>query len=186
MGTATFGKLMVVTRDRIKLSGLDRLMYFAPVLVFGYLAAMCAALILTSVFLVSIKNPEAIAGAGVLGLLVTTALGSVLYKAQLRDLRYRRFATHADPRTNYAAVANVFREAGWIITRDEAGEIIDARVADSLLSHGEWISVRFRGDEVWIASICDPHIGFSLVARRRCRQYIERIRSGVFASPAAV
>jgi hypothetical protein len=177
---------MVAVRDRIKLTGIDRVMYFAPVLVFGYLAAMCAALILTSIFLVSIRNPEAIAGAGVLGLVVTTAVGGLLYKAQMRDLRYRRFATHADAQTNYAAVSSVFREAGWLITRDEAPDVIDARVADSLLSRGEWVSVRFRGEEVWIASICDPHIGFSLVARRRCRQYIERIRSVVFAPPAAL
>jgi hypothetical protein len=176
---------MAVARERIKLSGVDRVMYFAPVLVFGYLAAMCAALILTSIFLVRIRNPEAIAGAGVLGLIVTTALGSLLYKAQLHDLRYRRFSTHADSQTNYAAVLKVFRGAGWIITREEAAQVIDARVADSLLSRGEWVSVRFRGDEVWVASICDPHVGFSLVARRRCRQYIELVKSVVFASSVA-
>ena len=168
--------------DRIKLARLDRLIYFAPALFFAYLAALCTALILTSIFLVKVRNPEAIAGAGIFGLLVTTGLGSVLLRAQLNDLRYVRFITDGDAPANYAAVLNIMRSAGWTITSNEPGELIDARVSDSLLSRGEWVAVRFRGSDVWIASICDPRIGFSLVARRRCRDYTELVKSAVSAA----
>lgn len=165
--------------ERLKLPGLDRLIYFAPALFFGYLAALCTALIFTSVFLVKVRNPEAIAGAGIFGLLVTAGLGAVLLRAQLNDLRYVRYTTRADAETNYATVLKIIRGARWTITRSEPAELIDARVSDSLLSRGEWVAVRFRGPEVWIASICDPRIGFSLVARRRCRHYKELVKSAV-------
>jgi hypothetical protein len=166
-----------VAIERLQLPRLDRLIYFAPALFFAYLAALCGALILTSIFLVRVRNPEAIAGAGIFGLLVTTGLGALLVKAQLNDLRYTCFATAADAQTNFASVMNLMHSAGWIITRSEQGEFIDARVSDSLLSRGEWIAVRFRDRDVWIASICDPRIGFSLVARKRCRHYKELIKS---------
>lgn len=168
--------------DRLKLPRLDRLIYFAPALFFGYLAALCTALIFTSIFLVKLRNPEAIAGAGIFGLLVTAGLGAVLLRAQLNDLRYVRFTTHADAQTNYGAVLNIIRASGWTITSNEPAQLIDARVSDSLLSRGEWVAVRFRGREVWIASICDPRIGFSLVARRRCRHYKELVKSAVSAA----
>jgi hypothetical protein len=166
---------------RIELPRLDRLIYFAPALFFAYLATLCTALILTSIFLVKMRNPEAIAGAGIFGLLVTAGLGALLLRAQLKDLRYVRFTTQADAQTNYAAVLNSIRTAGWTITRNEPSQRIDARVSDSLLSRGEWVAVRFRGCDVWIASICDPRIGFSLVARRRCRYYKELVMSAVSA-----
>ena len=51
--------------ERIELPRLDRLIYFAPALFFAYLAMLCTALILTSIFLVKVRNPEAIAGAGI-------------------------------------------------------------------------------------------------------------------------
>ena len=167
--------------DRLKLPRLDRLIYFAPALFFGYLAALCTALIFTSIFLVKVRNPEAIAGAGIFGLLVTAGLGAILLRAQLNDLRYVRFTTRADAETNYGAVLNIIRAAGWTITQSEPARLIDARVSDSLLSRGEWVAVRFSGHEVWTASICDPRIGFSLVARRRCRHYKELVKSAVSA-----
>jgi hypothetical protein len=167
--------------ERIELPRLDRLIYFAPALFFAYLATLCTALILTSVFLVNVRNPEAIAGAGIFGLLVTAGLGAMLLRAQLNDLRYVRFTSQADAQTNYAAVLNSIRAAGWTITRNEPSQLIDARVSDSLLSRGEWVAVRFRGCDVWIASICDPRIGFSLVARKRCRYYKELLISAVSA-----
>jgi hypothetical protein len=161
---------------------MDRLMYFVPALFFGYLAALCTALILTSIFLVKVRNPEAIAGAGIFGLLVTAGLGALLLRPQLNDLRYVRFATQADALANYAAVLKTIRAAGWAITRHKPGELIDARVSDSFLSRGEWVAVRFRGRDVWIARICDPRIGFSLVARRRYRYYKELLISAVSAA----
>jgi hypothetical protein len=110
---------------------------------------------------------------------VTAGLGALLLRAQLNDLRYTRFATQADAPTNYATVLEMVGAAGWIITRSVAGELIDARVCDSLLSGGEWVAVRFRERDVWIASICDPRIGFSLVARQRCRHYKELIKAAL-------
>jgi len=168
--------------DRLQLPKMDRLIYFAPALFFAWLAALCTALILTSIFLVKVRNPEAIAGAGIFGLLVTAGLGALLLRAQLNDLRYVRFATRFDAQTNYGAVLKIFRGARWTITSNVPGQLIDARVSDSLLSRGEWVAVRFRGREVWIASICDPRIGFSLVARRRCRHYKELVKSAVCAA----
>jgi hypothetical protein len=70
-------------------------------------------------------------------------------------------------------------DSSVVITRSVAGELIDARVCDSLLSGGEWVAVRFRDRDVWIVSICDPRIGFSLVARTRCRHYTELIKGAV-------
>jgi hypothetical protein len=165
--------------DRLQLPRVERLIYFAPAMFFAYLAALCAALILTSVFLVKVRNPEAIAGAGLFGLLVTVGLGVALVRTQLKDLRYLRLPTHADAHTNYGIVLNTIRNAGWSVSRSKEDELIDARVADSLLSAGEWVAVRFRGQDVWIASICDPRVGFSLVARRRCNRYKELVRSAV-------
>jgi hypothetical protein len=171
-----------VAIERISLPRLDRLIYFAPALFFGYLAALCTALILTSIFLVKVRNPEAIAGAGIFGLFMTAGLGALLLRAQLNDLRFVRFTTHADAPANYGAVLDSMRAAGWTIASSAPGQFIDARVSDSLLSRGEWVAVRFRGHDVWIASICDPRIGFSLVARRRCRHYKELIKSAVSAA----
>jgi len=68
--------------DRLQLPRMDRLIYFAPALFFAWLAALCTALILTSIFLVKVRNPEAIAGAGIFGLLVTVGLGCLLYTSR--------------------------------------------------------------------------------------------------------
>jgi hypothetical protein len=166
---------------RLQLSRLDRVIYFAPALIFAYLAVLCTGLILTSMFLVRVRDPEAIAAAGV-RLLVTAGFGALLFRAQLHDLRYTRIVTPADAQTNYAVALQIVRAAGWIITRSESAELIDARVSDSLLSRGEWVAVRFRDRDVWIASICDPRIGFSLIARRRCRHYKELIKAALCAA----
>jgi len=171
-----------VAIDRLTLPRLDRVIYFAPALFFAYLAVLCTGLILTSLFLVQVRNPEAIAGAGIFGLLVTAGLGALLLRAQLHDLRFTRVATQADTQTNYAAVLELIRAAGWVITCNKSDELIDARVSDSLLSRGEWVAVRFRDRDVWIASICDPRIGFSLVARKRCRHYKELIKAALCAA----
>jgi hypothetical protein len=165
--------------ERLELPRLDRFIYFAPTLFFAYLAALCTALILTSIFLVRVRNPEAIAGAGIFGLLVTAGAGSLLLRAQLHDLRYTRFPTRGDAQSNYAAVLNLVRTAGWATSGSAPGQFVDARATDSLLSRGEWVSVRFQDRDVWIASICDPRIGFSLVARKRCRQYKELVKQAV-------
>jgi hypothetical protein len=166
---------------RLQLPPLERVIYFAPTLFVAYLAVLCTGFILTSMFLVRVHNPEAIAGAGIFGLLVTAGLGTLLLRAQLHDLRYTRIVTPADAQTNYAAVLQIVHDAGWIITRSESAQLIDARVSDSLLSRGEWVAVRFRDRDVWIASICDPRIGFSLVARKRCRHYKELIKAALCA-----
>jgi xanthosine utilization system XapX-like protein len=168
--------------ERLKLPRLDRVIYFAPALFFAYLTALCAGLVLTSLFLVRVRDPAAIAGAGIFGMLLSSGLGALLLRAQLNDLRYTRVATQADAQTNYATVFEIIGAAGWVITRSESGELIDARVSDSLLSRGEWVAVRFRDRDVWIASICDPRIGFSLVARKRCRQYKELIKAALCAA----
>jgi hypothetical protein len=168
--------------ERLQLPRVERLIDFAPAMFFAYLALLCSALILTSIFLVNVRNPEAIAGAGIFGLLVTVGLGTLLIRTQLNDLRYIRLPTRADAKTNYGIVLKSIQDAGWSVTRSKEAELIDARVADSLLSAGEWVAVRFTGADVWIASICDPRVGFSLVARKRCARYKELVKSAVSAA----
>jgi hypothetical protein len=87
--------------------------------------------------------------------------------------------TDADPEENYQAVRAAVLAAGWQIVREDPLRRLDAQTSALLLAVGERITVRFRGSEVLVASICDPSVGFSLVGRRHCAEHRVLVRNAV-------
>jgi hypothetical protein len=170
----------VITQpERLKLVGLERAKYFAPVAICVYLAGLCLALIVTSAFVDNMKDVIAITAAGIFGLLVSGALGAAILRVQLRELRYLAVTTDADPAANFEAVSRLARSSGWHITSEVPGRCLEARTSGSILTEGEIVAVKFRQGEVLVACICDPGVGFSLVGRRRCTQNREAVRRAV-------
>lgn len=165
--------------EHLKLGGLERAKYFAPVAICAYLAALCLALIITSAFLDNIRDAIAITAAGVFGLLTSGGLGAAILRTQLRELRYTVISTGADALANFEAVRRLAQSDGWHITAKEPGQYLEARTSGSVLSEGELIAVKFRQQDVLVACICDPSVGFSLVGRRRCIQYRDLVRQTV-------
>jgi hypothetical protein len=165
--------------ERLHLAGFERMKYFAPVAICGYLAALCVALIITSAFLDNIRDALAITAAGVFGLLISGGLGAAILRVQLKELRYVVVPTHAGADENFAAVLRMAESSGWNVTVKVPGRCVEARTRGSILSEGEYVVVRFRQTDVLIACITDPSVGFSLVGRRRCVQHRERIRQAV-------
>jgi hypothetical protein len=166
----------------MELEGSERIRYFAPTAICCYLAVLCAALITTSLFLVTMQDAVAVTAAGVLGLMLSGGLALVFWWAQRRDLRYLRVVTASDARSNFEAVRSAAHSAGWSILREDPGRQLDAHTAGSSLNRGERIAVRFRECEVLVASICDPNVGFSLTGRRHCEAHRELVRRAVLAS----
>lgn len=164
----------------LKLHGLDRARYFAPVAFLGFLAALCVALITVSAFLVTMRDALAIAAAGVFGLVLTGAAGGVILGLQLRWLRYTSIPISHERDLAGAAVRQLVADAGWHITRQGASSL-EARTPGTMFAEGERVYVEFRDREVLVASICDPDVGFSLVGHQRCLQHRERVRRAVLA-----
>jgi hypothetical protein len=133
----------------------------------------------TSAFLMSLQNAVAVTAAGVFGLVLTGGLGCLFWRAQRRDLRFTRLTTAAEASANYAAVRRAAERAGWRIVKEEPASRLEARASGSLLDVGERVEVQFRGSEVWVASICDPDVGFSLTGRRHCAAHRELVRQAV-------
>jgi hypothetical protein len=165
--------------ERLQLQGLDRARYFMPTAICVYLFALCSVLVLTSAFLANPQNAVAVAAAGVFGLVLSGGLGCAFWRAQRRELQYTRVSTAADAAADYAAVRAAMLAAGWRIVRDEPTCRLDAQASALLLNEGERITVEFRDHEVWIASICDPRVGFSLAGRRHCTEHRERVRKAL-------
>ncbi len=163
-----------------RLQGFDRARYFAPVLLFAFLAALCLALITVSPFLVTVQDALAIGVAGLFGMLATGAAGLLILRLQLRWLRYTAIPIATEPEAAFAAVRRLVTEAGWRITR-QADDGLEARTPDALFAEGERISVRIHAHEVLVASICDPNVGFTLLGRERCQQHCDRVRRAVLA-----
>jgi hypothetical protein len=166
---------LAMRRERLKLVGGDWARYFAPVAICIYVAAICAALIVTSTFLSNRHEGVAISAAGVFGMLMSCALGAALLYMQLRELRYVAVHTHRDASTQYQRVLALARDQGWRVTGEHTGQRLEARTVGSVLDAGELVVVQFRPDEVLVASICDPSIGFSLVGQRRCQHHRELV-----------
>jgi hypothetical protein len=158
-------------RERLQLVGRDWARYFAPVAICIYIAAICAAMIITSVFLSNRHEGLAISAAGLFGLVLSCALGAALLFTQLRELRFVAVSTHSDIGSQYQRILALAHDQGWRITDEHVGERLEARTTGSVLDAGELVVVQFRPDEVLVASICDPSIGFSLVGQRRCQQH---------------
>jgi hypothetical protein len=172
--------------ERLHLAGFERMKYFAPVAICGYLAALCVALIITSAFLDNIRDAVAITAAGVFGLLVSGGLGAAILRVQLRELRYVVVRTHASADQNFEVVLRAAEAAGWNVTSRVAGRCVEARTSGSILSEGEFVVVRFRQSDVLVACITDPSVGFSLVGRRRCIQNRELVRQAVIQRPLSL
>jgi hypothetical protein len=164
----------------LRLHGIDWARYFAPVLFFGFLASLCLGLIAVSAFLVTIRDPMMVAAAGLFGLLATGAAGAVVLRLQMRWLRYTSIPISCDPETALAALRRLATEAGWRITRQTAGGL-EARTPGTMFAEGERVFVEIRDQQVLVASICDPDVGFSLVGHQRCQQHCERVRQAVQA-----
>ena len=168
--------------ERLHLAGFERMKYFAPVAICAYLAAVCVALIITSAFLDNIRDAIAITAAGIFGLLLSGGLGAAILRVQLRELRYVVMQTRTSADENFAAVMHMAESSGWKVTVKVPGRCLEARTCGSLLSEGEYVVVRFRQNDVLVACITDPSVGFSLVGRRRCLQHRERVRQAVMAT----
>lgn len=167
--------LNAMRRERLQLVGSDRTRYYAPVAICVYLAGLCAATIVTSAFLRDHHESIAVSAAGLFGLMMSCALGAALLFTQLRELRFVSVHTHSDAQSQYQRILALARDQGWRITGDEAGQRLEARTTGSVLDAGELVVVQFRPDEVLVASICDPSIGFSLVGQRRCQHNRELV-----------
>jgi hypothetical protein len=166
----------------LHLNTADRVRYFAPIAFCAFLAALCLALIITSAFLTTVRDALAIAAAGAFGLLVCAALGATFLRVQLRNLRYLSIPTSLTPLASFEAVRRLMQRSGWHIVESEPGRRIEARTSDSLLHHGEIVAVEFQPNEVLIASISDPSVGFSLVGQRRCQSNMALVRRAVTSS----
>jgi len=173
-----------MSAEHMRLSGMDRLRYFVPTAICIYLAALCVILIITSAFLVSLQNAVAVTAAGLFGLLLSCGLGLLFWRAQRRDLEFLQVATSSDPQSNFETVRSAVLRAGWRILSEEPGRELDAQTVGALLDIGERVAIQFRGSQVFIASICDPSIGFSLAGRRHCAAHREFIRTAVLAESA--
>jgi hypothetical protein len=162
-------------RERLQLVGGDWARYFAPVAMCGYLAAICVALIVTASFLPNRHQTAAISAAGLFGLLLSCGLGALLLYNQLRELRFVSLHIDGDVGSRYLRVLALVHDQGWRVTGELSGERLEARTQGSVLDTGELVVVQFRPNEVLVASICDPSVGFSLVGQRRCQHNRELV-----------
>lgn len=167
--------------ERLQLVGLDRARYFMPTAICLYLGGLCSVLVITSAFLVQLQNAVAVAATGVFGLLLSGGMGFAFWSAQRRELQFTRVTTRAAAAENYAAVRAAMAQAGWRLVREEPARRLEAQASVLLLDEGERISVQFFGNEVLIACICDPSVGFSLAGRRHCAAHRDLVRRSVAA-----
>jgi len=161
--------------ERLQLVGGDWARYFAPVAICGYVAAICAALIVTSLFLPNRHQGVAVSAAGAFGLMLSCALGAALLFTQLRELRFVAVHSDCDAERQYQRVMALARSQGWRVTDEMLGQRLELRTTGSVLDAGEMVVVQFRPHEVLVASICDPSVGFSLVGQRRCQHNRELV-----------
>jgi len=159
--------------EKMQLLGVERAKYFAPTAICGYLAGLCIALSVTSIFLQGMRDALAVTAAALFGLTLSGGLGLVFWRAQERDLIFLRVATVAEAADNFEAVLRVGAGQGWETLIAEPARRLDFQTPGTRFGAGERVSVSFRGRDVLVASICDPGVGFSLVGRRRCAEHRE-------------
>jgi hypothetical protein len=169
--------------ERLDLPGNLRAKYFAPVAFCGYLFLLCIAIIVTAAFLKDLGESIAVTAVGVFGMVLACGLGALVLRMQLRELNYLAVATKRSATQNYAMVRALALDRGWSITREEPDGRLEARTPNTMFQEGELIAVRFRGQEVLVASICNPEVGFSLTGRDHCRQNRELVREAVQGGP---
>jgi hypothetical protein len=125
-----------------------------------------------------------VTASGIYGLLISGALGLLFWRAQRRDLRFEHIVTQTPEAANFAAVRAAVLGAGWRIRREVAARLLEVQTAGGILEAGERVVVQCRGNEVLVASICDPTIGFTLSGRRNCRAHREMVRRVVLNGAA--
>jgi hypothetical protein len=161
--------------EKMQLLGIERAKYFAPTAICGYLASLCIALSITSIFLQGMRDALAVTAAALFGLSLSGGLGLLFWRAQQRDLMFLRVTTEADAAVNYAAIVTVAAGRGWETLVAEGARRLDFQTPGTRFGPGERVSISFRGRDVLVASICDPGVGFSLVGRRRCAEHRELV-----------
>ena len=100
--------------ERLKLTGVDRLRYFAPTAICIYLAVLCVVLIITSAFIVSLQNAVAITVAGLFGLLLSSGLGLLLAHPEA-GFAVPTSCHHIRRSIELRAVRSAVNRAGWRI-----------------------------------------------------------------------
>jgi hypothetical protein len=105
----------------------------------------------------------------------------LILRLQLRWLRYTSVPISIDADMALEAVRRVATEAGWKITRQASGNL-EAETPGTMFAEGERVSVRIRDQQLLVASICDPNVGFSLTGHQRCLQHCERVRQAVLSA----
>jgi len=168
--------------QRMALKGAEKARYFGATLICVYLAALCAALVVTSAVFSTMQDATAVTAAGLFGLLMSGLLGLAFFWSQRRELRYDRFVTSNDAGTNFRAVRAAILDVQWRVISQLPDRQLDAQTAHSRFTVGERVQIRFVGSDVWVASICDPSVGFSLVGRRKCAEHRALVRSVVLQS----
>jgi hypothetical protein len=169
--------------EKLRLTGAQRAKYFAPVALCVYLATLCAAICITALFLNNPRQAVATLAAGLFGLLLSGALGATILFVQVNETRYQTVTTRTDAFTNFEAVHRLAQHLGWQITLAEVGGCLEAITPDSMSQEGEIVSVQLRQNQVLVASICNPNVGFSLTGRQRCHRNRELIRQAVLSVP---
>jgi len=170
-----------MNQQTLRLHGTDRVRYFAPVGLCVFLGLLCLGLACVSVLLTNIQQAAAITVTGLLGLLACGAVGGLLLKLQMRWLRYDHVPLRSSPEAAWDAVHHLALSAGWRIASESPGRTLRALTPGSMFEEGERMAVEFGPDEVLVASICDPAVGFTLTGQERCRRHCEQVRRAVLA-----
>jgi hypothetical protein len=166
----------------MQLKGTEKARYFIATTICAYLAALCLALIITSAFFSQLSDALAMTATGVFGLLVCASLGFAFFWSQRRELQYEQIDTEADAATNFNRIRAAVLRSGWRILAELPDRQLDAQTPDSRFSAGERVQIRCKDSIVWVASICDPSVGFSLTGRQRCAENRAAVRSALLPS----
>jgi hypothetical protein len=154
--------------------------YFVASTMCLYIATICLILIIVSAFFSAMRDASALTATGVFGLLVSAAVGCAFYWSQLRELRYEEIETARESAPdNYRRARSAALRLGWTILDERQNRRLDAQTPQSRFSAGERVQISFQGKWVWVASICDPAVGFSLVGRQKCVEHRAAIRAAV-------
>ena len=170
--------MQAVNQATLRLQGIDRVRYFAPVGFCVFLCALCLGLAVVST-MVRIPEALAITAVALLGVFACAVAGALLLRLQLHWLRYTHLAVRQSPQAAWEAVHQTALDSGWSITHEIPGHTLRATTPGTMFGEGERVAVEFSPHEVLVASICDPAVGFSLTGHERCRQHSERVRRAV-------
>ena len=176
-GNARYSARM--TTRRLELRGLERVRYMAPTLFCVYLVCLCMALLVVAQFLARRQDSVATTAAAIFGLVLSGALGLAFWHTQQQNLRYAVVRTERSATLNFDRLREAMLAAGWQFIREEPSVSLEARTAGTVLTVGERVAVRCEGQDVLVASICDPEVGFSLAGRRRCAEHRREITAAV-------